>query len=412
MDRAGTESGRGRTWARAHRGLVDAGLALALWLFLVLLQVGTSADATGGLSTWAAYAIIGTAQIVPLAWRRRHPGTVFALVSVATLISGFAHRQLAASDLAFLFALYAVAAFETRRWVRVAGLGVGFLGAVAATVLWTGPDTGASTLARVVTGVTSTSVVVVLVWLWGTNTRHRRERLDSLHAHNAALVRERDQLALLAAQEERARIARDLHDIVAHSLSVIVVQADGAAYAAQHQARWTPDDAAEALTTIAATAREALSDTRSLVGVLRTGDDDGQLRPQPSLEDVPALVDRVRASGHDVVLEFAPDVGEIRRNAGLTAYRVVQEGLTNVLRHAGPAARSTVAVGGDTDTVVVSITDDGRGAAAGSDGTGHGLIGLQERIGAVGGSLTFGPRPGGGYALVAQLPVTHGPTYE
>ena len=200
-----------------------------------------------------------------------------------------------------------------------------------------------------------------------------------------------------------------MHDIVAHSLSVVVVQADGAAYTAEHSADFSREHAQRALTTIGTTAREALSETRRLVGVLRTAEDEGGdptdlvYTPTETLADLPDLVDRVAASGIDVTLDQLVDVSAVPRETGLAAYRIVQESLTNVIKHAGSGARVRVRVDADAQ-LRVEIRDDGRGAAARDDGDGHGLIGMRERAASVGGTMTAGPASGGGYLVTADLP--------
>jgi signal transduction histidine kinase len=205
----------------------------------------------------------------------------------------------------------------------------------------------------------------------------------------------------LAARDERARIAREMHDVVAHGLSVIVVQADGARYAAEKD----PDVAVGTLETIASTGRESLTEMRRLLGLLRDGDTG--VAPQPGLADVRHLVDEARALGTRVEADL-PDPGpEVPDGIGLAAFRIVQEALTNVRKHAGPGAtvRVGVAVGPD---VRVEVRDDGRGAAAPADGRGLGLVGMRERATVHGGTLEAGPAPGGGFTVSARLPLSVG----
>lgn len=232
--------------------------------------------------------------------------------------------------------------------------------------------------------------------------RSRRAVLSRLEEQNAALRRDRDQRAQLAAQQERGRIARDMHDIVAHSLSVIVVQADGASYAAGLDQMSTSPRGREALDTIATTAREALSETRRLVGVLRDAGQDTDYVPTAGLDGLPELLDRLRASGLDVSCAVSGQPRPIAREVDIAAYRFVQESLTNVLKHGGPGARARVLIE-HGPVLRVSVTDDGRGAAADHDGEGNGIIGMRERAAAVGGALTAGPRPGGGFAVTARM---------
>jgi signal transduction histidine kinase len=202
----------------------------------------------------------------------------------------------------------------------------------------------------------------------------------------------------LAARDERSRIAREMHDVVAHGLSVIVVQADGARYAAAKD----PEVAVGTLETISATGREALTEMRRLLGLLRKGDTG--VAPQPGLDDVRHLVDEARASGMRVAADLPEPAPDVPDGVGLAAYRIVQEALTNARKHAGPDAAVEVRVAVDRD-VAIDVRDDGRGAAARGDGRGLGLVGMRERAAVHGGTLEAGPAPGGGFAVSARLPL-------
>jgi signal transduction histidine kinase len=206
----------------------------------------------------------------------------------------------------------------------------------------------------------------------------------------------------LAATAERARIARELHDVVAHSLSVVIAQADGGRYAGKND----PEAATGALEAIAATGRQALTDMRSLLGVLRDGGGE-EYAPQPDVGSIPALVEDVRASGLDVDLLVEGEPQPMPAGPQLAAYRIVQESLTNVLKHAGPASRAWVRLQWRPDALELSVLDDGRGASAAmvdSDGGGQGLRGMWERASLHGGRLDAGPRTGGGFGVHAALP--------
>jgi signal transduction histidine kinase len=225
-------------------------------------------------------------------------------------------------------------------------------------------------------------------------TRQQRSEAERVRL----LESEQEQRARAATVDERNRIARELHDIVAHSLSVIVVQAEGGrALAARH-----PERAGEVLGTIAETGREALTETRRILGVLREGreGEGAEHRPQPGLADIAELVqrtsDRVELTTFGTAPALAPAVG-------LTAYRVVQESLTNVLKHAGPSARARVVLACTADAVEIEITDDG-GTATVPDGQGHGLRGMAERVSLHDGELTAGPGPTGGFVVRARIP--------
>jgi signal transduction histidine kinase len=233
--------------------------------------------------------------------------------------------------------------------------------------------------------------------------RHRRDALMEQ-------VKEAEQRAAIeterhgrAVAEERLRIAQELHDVVAHSMSVIAVQAGVGAHVLDSD----PTEARRALESIATTSRSTLNEMRRLLGVLRNEDGSkAEHAPAPRLDDLPALVARVEASGVPVDLTVDKAPCELPTGVSLSAYRIVQEALTNVLRHAGPA-RASVAVRYEPGTIAIEVTDDGRGLAASpaaTNGSGHGIAGMQERVAVYGGSLHTGPRAGGGFVVRARIP--------
>lgn len=379
------------TWPQRHTLLLDGVLAIGLWLWFLVTARGYDLATT----------LIGTAQTLPLLLRRRTPTLVFTVVSLACLAQLLVPRILL-SDVGFLFAIYALAAYGRQPVLRWAGLAVGALGGILAVL---GLGFMPTRRLQVLTSLAIAVAAPVLTWLAGDVKRSRLRVLANLEEQNAVLRRDRDQRVRLAAQSERARIAREMHDIVAHSLSVVVVQADGGAYAAQHSPTWTRAQASGTLQTISATAREALDETRRLVGVLReSGNGATEYAPTASLDDIGELVGRVRAAGHDVALDVTGAGPALPREVELAAYRIVQEALTNVLKHAGPATHVRVLVA-QGDPLVVEVTDDGRGAAAADDGSGNGIVGMRERAAATGGTLEAAPRPGGGFRVRAELPL-------
>jgi signal transduction histidine kinase len=235
-------------------------------------------------------------------------------------------------------------------------------------------------------------IVLVALWLTGVVVRARRQAA-SLAARNSALERRAEE----AAAAERVRIARELHDIVAHHLSVMVLQAAGA--------RASGNDAGPALEKIERSGRQALAETRRLLGVLRDSQEDDGLVPQPGISDLAALADSVRTAGVPVSLAIHDDLEELPAAISVSAYRIVQEALTNVLKHAGPA-RADVTIGCTDGAVTIEVTDDGAGSPAGGLRTGgQGLAGMHERVAVFGGELLVGPRPGGGFAVRARLPL-------
>ena len=215
------------------------------------------------------------------------------------------------------------------------------------------------------------------------------------------LARDTEAERALAAAAERARLAREMHDVVAHTLSVVVAQADGGRFAAAQN----PPAAAQALETIAEVGRSALEEMRALLGLLRETHDDAALGPQPSIDDIPTLVASMRDGGLDISFVTTGTPRPLPIGAGLALYRIAQEALTNILKHAGPGPQAFAQLTWETQALVLTVSDDGRGAAARDDGDGLGLAGMKERTGLFGGTLTAGPRAGGGYLVRATLPL-------
>lgn len=346
-----------------------------------------------------AFALIGL-QTLPLAWRRTRPGTALAL----TGLSGAAYLVLeylpTNALLGPLIAVYSMAAHATR--FRKVAITVGL--AVLSFVLLGGVFV-AQRVELTWEVVTVNYLFFAAAWLIGDNVRVRRQQSAALEARARRLENERDERARRAVAEERARIARELHDVVAHNVSVMVVQAG----AARRRAERDPAAAVEAITGVERVGRQALDDMRRLLGVLRTGDEDEEaLAPQPGLAQVPTLVEQLRDAGLDVTLRVDGETRHLPPGIDLTAYRIVQEALTNVLKHAGDAA-TEVTVRRDERGLEIEVLDDGRGAASelrgGPDG-GQGLVGMRERVTLFNGELDIGPRPGGGYRVHARLPLT------
>jgi len=247
--------------------------------------------------------------------------------------------------------------------------------------------------------------VVAAAWLLGHFAHNYRTYAARLEERTAELEQAREELARRAVAEERLRLARELHDVVAHAISVIAVQSGVGA----HVADTNPQEAAKALAAIEATSRAALEELRRLLGVLRQEDEpQGALAPVPGLADLDSLLAEVGKAGLAVKLQINGTRPPLPAGVDLSAYRIVQEALTNVVKHAGPA-RAQVVVGYRDQEVTVEVIDDGRGAVTSvSDGrarVGHGLIGMRERVQVFGGDLQTGPRPGGGFRVAARLPL-------
>ncbi len=285
-------------------------------------------------------------------------------------------------------------------------LALGLVGALLGPTRWAlSLGLSSSALIYFAMGVTGCAGIVLAAYLVG---RRRREGLENTRERQLSelertrlTMAEQEQRATVAAVDERNRIARELHDIVAHSLSVIVVQAEGGRALAAKR----PDKAGEVLGTIAETSREALEEMRRMVGLLRSGrteDEQTTYVPTPGLAEIPELVRKTSEAAELVVFGEMPVVSQA---LGLTAYRIVQESLTNVLKHGGPAATARITLAFTAASVEIEVSDTGRGAAVEADGRGHGLRGMAERVTLHGGTLSAAPRPHGGFAVRASLPL-------
>ncbi|WP_113702377.1 sensor histidine kinase [Nonomuraea lactucae] len=246
------------------------------------------------------------------------------------------------------------------------------------------------------------AVVLVAVWGAGRNLRLRRAYLEELKDRAARLERAHAADTRAARAEERSRIARELHDVVAHHVSVMTVQAS----AARKVLSSDPELAREALSAIEHTGRMAMNEMRNIVGVLRA-DARAELGPQPGTRDLPSLVEQMREAGLVTRLTVEGHAGPIPAGVDLAAYRLVQEGLTNTLRHAGAGAEALVTVRHEPYELDVSVEDDGRGGQPSGE-QGHGLVGIRERVALYGGILSVGPRPGGGFEVRARFPLKDG----
>ena len=263
----------------------------------------------------------------------------------------------------------------------------------AAIIIYNLPDHSAGDLILI-------PAVFALGWLGGFAFRERDVQATEAEARADHAEREREAAARLAVAEERARIARELHDIVAHALSVMVLQVG----AVRHKLPELPDEDREALEDVEHAGRTALAEMRRLLGAMRDRSDGAELEPQPGLENLNALVARVRSAGLPVRLDVEGEPVPLPRALDLSAYRIVQEGLTNVLKHA-EASHAEVVVRHGSEALQVEVRDDGHGPAR-SDGLGHGLVGIRERVKLYGGEMTAGPANGGGFVLSASLRLT------
>jgi signal transduction histidine kinase len=385
-------------WARLPRPLVDTAFAVAVTVFVVLTEASERRHGEH-VPTIGLVLLAGLAPA--LAVRRRYPVVCLVLVGAIQVGLSATSTAVGANVPAELIAPYSVAAHAGRRSRLVmAGVVAGVLVVVALPV-WSRAQARQDALALLIGGAGA--------WLLGTVMRSRRQEVGRLAEHADRLERERELLARQAVADERLRIARELHDVVAHNLSVLVVRAQ----AMQPIVVRDPDRARGLAVSIEETGREALTEMRQLLGVLRAEDDGDQPAtsppgPQPGLDRLDALMEQVREAGLPVTLTTDGGPRRLAPAADLSAYRIVQEALTNVLRHAGPA-RAEVAVRYLDDGLTIAIVDDGRGASARLNsnqlpGAGHGLVGMRERVALFGGELRAGPRLGGGFEVRARIP--------
>jgi len=418
-------------WLRRHPRLVDGVLA-------ALLAFGGVATAFG-LHRFVLVPFT-LALTIPVIFRRTHPVGAFAAVIIVGALQVAFFVRLGPPDLAIMVLLYTVAAYTDRR-VSLTALAICLLGAVAEMAeLHPLARFQASLPDWLLMGVVLFAGPSLIAWVIGDSMRYRRAYYANLEERAARLEQDRDAQAKIAAAAERARIARELHDVVAHNVSVMVVQADGAAYALGND----PGRAREALAAISATGRQALTEMRVLLGVLRRNDDDqpqgadaaaaapanvsgiahpagtpggigqapgspgttsaAELAPMPGIDQLDDLLDQTRAAGLPVSCTVEGEPRPLPDGPALAAYRIIQESLTNTRKHAGSWAHANVQLRYSPDAVHIVVTDTGRGGGAASDGAGHGLTGMRERAALYGGSVQAGPRPGGGFQVAAWLP--------
>ncbi|MFP3336744.1 histidine kinase [Micrococcus sp. SIMBA_131] len=433
-------------WTRLHPVRTDVMAAAALFTVLVALPwiaLGPMVAPDPQGRQTAVSLLAGAGMVLPWAVRRVRPVASAAVVTAAAVLHLLAGPEFSMSLLMVPLTVYNLAA-NAPRSISVAGLLTGLAGGVANGVkVWLFPAqfvtpdgltvrSPAEPLAMVIMAI-GCGLMVLTAWAFGDVVRNRRLTVRALEDRAHRLEVQSRQERELAAADERSHIAREMHDIVAHSLQVIISQADGARYAAAAK----PALAVTALETIGQTGRSALADMRQLLGVLReTGetvagvpgvtDDDARRpaavvaspdgrgarlppgrRPQPRLADLPALVETMRLSGLEVsLLETDTPRRALPAGGELAAYRIVQEALTNTLRHGGPDADAFVTLAWTARGLDLQIDDDGRGAAAdpATRGSGQGLRGAAERTALFGGTLESGPRVGAGYRVSAHLP--------
>ncbi len=343
-------------------------------------------------------------QTVPLVVRRRTPFLVFAVAAGSLAVQGtLGFHSPTFAFLAVNLALYSLAAYGERRLAILGAAAWAFLLTLRLVqlIVTTWPQVAVTDLSDVVDDY----VLLAAAWTLGEGVRQRRMHAAELEDRAARLEREREEKARQAATQERLRIARELHDVVAHSLSVIGVQAGAARLVLD--ADPNPKRAREAVAAIEATANLAMAEMRRALGILRDTERSGAaLAPLPGLRQLPALLDQMRTAGLPVELTVEGTPRPLATSIDLSLYRIVQEASTNALKHAR-ATRAEVTIRYETDDIQVEVTDDGQGASPSAGRSeGAGTIGMQERVALFGGELRVGPRPQGGYCVRVCLPIS------
>ena len=387
-------------WALDPRVLVDLAVAAVVAVLSVLDVAVASAEAMPGErpADAVAYALV-VAGSVSLVWRRRAP--IAVLAGACAAVSAFWLRGhgafVSVLGLSAFFAVAAHAEHRRRAWWALGLAWVALMLAASVSLLDTADGFAhltAFSVAAFLIGAVAAGVII----------RNRERIFVDTERRAAAAEADRVAEAERAVVRERSRIAREMHDVVAHSMSVVAVQAA----AGREIVHVDPDKAADVFAKIEAVGRESLTELRRMLGVLRAaGDEAASLSPQPGIADVATAVAESSATGVAAELVVQGHQRPLAPGVELTAFRIVQEALTNVRKHGGRSASATVRISYETDLLVVEVIDDGRGAATALSGvgTGHGVIGMRERVDIYGGEFTSGPRPGGGYAVRAVLPV-------
>jgi signal transduction histidine kinase len=379
---------------RTNPWIVDGAIAVVFVVFGLISAAGRGtvpgADYQPG-DVWSVLLVL--AATVPFAFRRHAPLAVLLVSGVAvTLLVGLGYNQ--GLTPVFLFVAAAtVGSLCSLRTTVIGAIAVGVLLTVLVAIDAPGFDAGS---------FLSNAALYATMFMFGVILRTRRQRVAALEERARAMEREKEEEARRAVADERLHIARELHDVVAHSMGVIAVQAS----VGEHVIDGNPQEAKRALHAISDVSRSTLGEIRRMLGALReTDEESASYSPAPGLEELDRLVRELDGAGVPVEVSYEGTRTELPRGVDLTAYRIVQEALTNVLKHAG-RARARVQVRYEPGALGLEIVDDGRGVNGRSEasGDGHGLVGMRERVAVYGGTLEAGPRPGGGFRVAVRLP--------
>jgi signal transduction histidine kinase len=381
-------------WVQRHRAPIADALLAAAVTVMVLVDLASPTDAVGVRPTDALAVLLSLLQTLPLAFRRRAPLPTFILIIIGVCSYYALGYEVTDGTLATFVGVYTVAAYEDRRRSLV---GLGLL-AFGMTWYWLTRAEPFDPTTPVWIGILG-----LLSWGLGEYVRTRRAYTAEVEALAERLDRARALEARQAAWQERARLARELHDVIGHTVNVMVIQA-GAGRRTLASDRGLAE---RAFQTIESTGREALDELDRLLGILRTEDDEPELPPQPGLEQLRGLAGRFQDAGLPVEITIEGDEVPLPRSLDQSAYRIIQEALTNALRHAGGTI-AHVAIRYRTDRLELEVANDGRDTrrAQNHPGGGRGLIGIRERVALFGGELQAGPRAGGGFVVRCRFPLT------
>jgi signal transduction histidine kinase len=379
-------------WTLARRRWFDALIVVGAIIGALEILLRQDAPDAPTLPLAVSVPIEALLTLVLLARGRFPFGAPAGMLAAGAVLSFIDGRLIPFTTTGFMAALAACFLLGMLR-ERLQAL-VGLAIAVAAGLIIVGNDPD-----RLIDDFIWIPLIFTIVWLCGFGLSRKLEQAREAEERAVRLEREREEQARQAVADERARIARELHDVVGHAVSVMTVQAAGV----RRLLRPDQEREREALTVVEQTGREALAEMRRLVGVLRRPEEAPALAPQPSLQHLERLVAQARESGLPVELRVEGDPTELAPGVDLTAYRLVQEGLTNAVKHARASKAEVIVRYGDGQ-VEIEVTDDGLGGPE-ADGGGHGLVGMRERVAVYGGELEAGPRPDGGYGLRARLPL-------
>ncbi|MEN8239237.1 MAG: sensor histidine kinase [Actinomycetota bacterium] len=374
--------------------LIDAALAAALFATALLPLTGLG-EVSGDRPLDALGVAFIAGQTVTLAWRRKYPVAVLVVVASSFAIDRWFDYPSGTALFGVAIALYTVGAeLSARRSAIVGGITIGLI------VSWT--SVGVISLGLPASVVLTMFVLVALPFVLGREVRKHEQRVLEYEARAIRAEFDREMQATEAVRQEQARIARELHDVVAHEVIVMTIQAA----AANRVLDTSPKDAREAIDTVQEYGRRALTEMRRLLGLLRSGAE-SDLGPQPGLDDLATLVRQLSDAGLEVDLTIEGEYRTLPVGIDVNAYRIIQEALTNTVKHGGPGAKADVIVRYGGNALTVAIDDDGRGAAEGLShhGSGQGIAGMKERVALLDGTLEAGPRPGGGYRVRGVIPL-------